>query len=125
MGKVILIIDDDKAVRKAFRLTLEDIGFKVEEAESGEIGVRKFKENGDIGLVFLGIRMPGMSGLETLLKIRHLNSSVPIYVVTAFYKEFFTGLQETAHNGISFDLLNKPISSNELADITKSIMGHC
>ncbi|MGD9108883.1 MAG: response regulator [Gammaproteobacteria bacterium] len=122
MNKKVLVIDDDEAIRKAFCLALEDLCCEVEVAESGEIGIQKFKENSDISLIFLDLRMPGMSGLETLLAIRHVNKKVPIYVITAFYKEFFAGLQETAKNGISFDLLNKPISSEDILNVTKGII---
>jgi len=117
----VLIIDDDRAVRQAFCLALEDSGYVVIAAENGEEGVQKFKE-GEVGLVFLDLRMPGMSGLEALLSIRSLDKIVPIYIVTAFYKEYFTGLRDTAEEGISFDLLNKPVSSEEILSIVETFM---
>ena len=123
-NKKVLIIDDDQAVRQAFRLALEDLDCEIEEAENGEIGVQKFKDD-NIGLVFLDLRMPGMNGLETLLAIRAMDKSVPIYIVTAFYKEYFGDLKKTANEGIAFDLLNKPVSGDEISTIAKEVMGKC
>jgi len=123
-NKKVLIIDDDQAVRQAFRLALEDLDCEIEEAENGEIGVQKFKDD-NIGLVFLDLRMPGMNGLETLLAIRAMDKSVPIYIVTAFYKEYFGDLKKTANEGIAFDLLNKPVSGDEISTIAKEAMGKC
>lgn len=120
--KKILIIDDDAAVRKAFQLTLEELDYEVIVAESGEIGLQKL-ESDDIGIIFLDLRMPGMNGIETLLAARTFNKDVPIYIITAFFEEYFRDLKKTAKEGISFDLLNKPVSSDEILAIVKDVVG--
>jgi CheY-like chemotaxis protein len=124
MKKKVLIIDDDKTVRKAFQLSLEDLDCETVVAETGEMGVKKFKQD-NIGLIFLDLRMPGMTGLEALLAIRAIDKDVPIYIITAFYKEYFLGLKKIAKEGISFDLLNKPVSSDEILMIAKNTIGKC
>ncbi len=69
MSKRILIIDDEEAVRRSFILAFEDIGFKVDTAESGERGLQ-MKKDSEYDLIFLDLNMPGMNGVDTLRQIR-------------------------------------------------------
>lgn len=61
----ILIIDDDLAVRGAFSLILEDVGYEVHQAESGLQGIEMVKESRP-DLIFLDLRMPSIDGVQTL-----------------------------------------------------------
>ena len=58
-GVKILVIEDDADIREGVRILLESEGFLVDEAENGEIGLRKLSE--DISLVILDIMMPGQN----------------------------------------------------------------
>ncbi|TAK73102.1 MAG: response regulator, partial [Gammaproteobacteria bacterium] len=69
MNQNILVIDDDSAVRKAFKLALEDSNFNVETASSGEDGVKQITEK-DYSIIFLDLKMPGLNGAETLRELR-------------------------------------------------------
>lgn len=121
MVKKILVIDDDESVRKSFMLALEDTKFKVVTAVDGEEGVRKFNElNPD--MVFLDLKMPKMNGTEVLTKIRKKNKDVPVYIVTAFHKEFFTELNEVKNKQFKFELLNKPVTGEQIVMVAKSIL---
>ena len=61
----ILIVDDERAIRRALREILEFEEFEVDEAENGKIGLDKAKaENYDI--IFCDIKMPEMDGMEVL-----------------------------------------------------------
>ncbi len=101
MSKRILIIDDDEAVRRSFILAFEDIGFKVDTAESGEKGLQ-MKNQAEYDLIFLDLKMPGMDGVETLRQIRKNDKKVPIYIFTAFHKEFMDQLRVAAGEGEAF-----------------------
>lgn len=118
MNKKVLVIDDYLAIRESFKLILENLDCIVEAAENGEIGIEKFEEN-NVGLVFLDLKMPGMSGVDVLRIIREKDKTVPVYIVTAFYNEFFTGLKEAEKEGMAFELLNKPVSRDSILDVAK------
>ncbi len=88
MEKQILVIDDEVAVRNSFELALEDTRYALDTAATGEEGVAKIRE-GAFQLIFLDLKMPGMDGVETFRQIRKLDDSVPVYIITAFAKEFY------------------------------------
>ncbi len=122
MNKRILVIDDDEAVRKSFILALEDLAYQVEAVESGEKGIEKIEDT-SYDLVFLDLKMPGLNGVQTLRKLRQMDPFVPVYIVTAFHKEFFKDLKLLSEDGIAFDLLRKPIGSDEIVQLAESIAG--
>ncbi|MEE9610940.1 MAG: response regulator [Desulfatiglandales bacterium] len=121
MSNRILVIDDEDAVRKSFVLALEDLEYQVDTTESGERGIEMEKE-GKYDLIFLDQKMPGLNGAETLQELRKIDNEVPIYIITAFYEEFFKDLKGTEKDGIEFDLLQKPFSIYQIALTVKSVL---
>lgn len=119
--KQILVIDDDEAIRKSFALALEDTGYRVDTAESGEKGVEMERKT-RYKLIFLDLKMPGMNGVETLREIRNIDDNVPVYVITAYHKEFFDQLLNAAEDGINFEVLEKPIGGEQITSVAKSIL---
>jgi two-component system nitrogen regulation response regulator GlnG len=69
----ILVIDDDAEIRYSLTRVLSSRGYSVSEAASGELGIAMVKKGPPPDLVFLDIRMTGMSGLEALQHIRSIN----------------------------------------------------
>ncbi len=122
MNKRILVIDDEEAVRMSFTLALEGTGFEVDTAESGEIGLQ-MKNDAEYDLIFLDLKMPGMNGIQTLRQIRETDKDVPIYIVTAFHKEFFDEPKIARKEKLGFEVLKKPIGNEEIVLLTKSILG--
>lgn len=121
MSKNILVIDDEEGVRKSFILALEDTNYQVDTAESGNIALKKLKSN-QYDLIFLDLKMPGLNGIKTLQKIRKIDNKVPIYIVTAFHKEFLNELNSVRDEGIKFELVKKPLNSSQIVMITKSVL---
>ena len=78
MDKHILVIDDNEVIRKSFVLALKDTKYQVDTAESGEEGVDKERSK-KYDLIFLDLKMPGMSGIEALRHIRKVNQKTPVY----------------------------------------------
>ncbi|MDH3202461.1 MAG: sigma-54 dependent transcriptional regulator [Myxococcales bacterium] len=69
MGATILVVDDEKNIRRTLRMVLEGSGFSALEAGSAEEGLEAL-ENHEVDLVILDVRLPKMSGIEALSKIR-------------------------------------------------------
>ena len=67
--------------------------------------------------------MPGINGTEVLKSIRKDNQVIPIYVVTAFHKEFFKDLQAIRQAGMFFDLLDKPVGSEQIVAVVQGLFG--
>ncbi len=121
MSKRILVIDDDELIRKSFTLALEDTGYDLDTAESGEKGIEMQQKEG-YGLVFLDLKMPGLDGVETLKELRKIDESMPIYVITAFHREFTDRLRALIEEGVAFDLIEKPISRDRIILVTRGIL---
>jgi DNA-binding response OmpR family regulator len=119
VSKRILVIDDEDAIRKSFVLALEDTGFQVDTAESGMRGIDLERVN-HYDLIFLDLKMPVMNGIETLRELRKIDKEVPVYIVTAFYAEFFDGLNEAGRDGIDFEIVKKPVDGANLREIAKA-----
>ena len=121
MSGQILIIDDDSAIRKAFSLTLEDEGYKVDAADSGAKGIEMRKRH-TYDLIFLDMKMPGLDGVDTLLELRKIDADGPIYIITAFHEEFFSRLRDAGKMGNNYEVLRKPISREKLISVVRSVL---
>lgn len=121
MKKRILVIDDDAGIRKSFTLALEDTGYEVVTVASGYDGLELHKEK-RFNLIYLDLKMPVLDGVETLIRLREIDSVVPIYIVTAYHQEYFERLQKAVENNISFELLQKPIDISQICTVTRGIL---
>ena len=121
MNKRILVIDDDESIRKSFILALEDTDYQVDIAESGEKGI-EMEHKDKYDLIFLDLKMPGLNGVETLRELRKIDKDVPVYIVTAFHKEFFEGLKSAGEDGIDFEVVKKPIGGDDIVLVAKSAL---
>ncbi len=120
MPKKVLVIDDESAVRKSFVLALEDV-CEVETAESGEEGIKKAKQKFDI--IFCDLKMPGLSGVETVRLIRKKDKKTPIFIVTAFSKSFTDDLKQLQNDKIEFQLMSKPLPSEQIVAVVEGVFG--
>jgi len=121
MSKQILVIDDEKAIRNSFTLTFEESEYMIDTAESGEKGIEITQEK-KYDLIFLDLKMPGMDGVETLRKLRETDKDTPIYIITAFHQEFLDKLRKAEEDGIDFEVIRKPVDSEQLTHIVKGIL---
>jgi two-component system response regulator PilR (NtrC family) len=125
MIKRILVIDDDEGIRKLFIRALEDSPYQVDTAELGAKGV-KFQKEAKYELIFLDLNMPRMNGIEVLREIRMTDKEVPIYIITAFYKDYLRELTDIFYHekGLKFEVINKPITINKICLIaTETLEG--
>lgn len=106
----ILIIDDEKAIRKTLTEILSFEGYKIDEAADGEEGLKKFREK-TYDLVLCDIKMPKMDGIEFLQKAGELNTDVPVIMISGH------GNIETAVEAVkkgAYDYISKPPDLNRL-----------
>ncbi|HAF29248.1 MAG TPA: response regulator [Bacteroidales bacterium] len=82
--KSILIADDELHNYIILEKAMKKTGIKIFHAENGEQAVKLFKENPDISVILMDIRMPEMGGLEATKFIRSVNRNIPIIAFTAF-----------------------------------------
>jgi two-component system, NtrC family, nitrogen regulation response regulator NtrX len=102
----ILIIDDEASIRSSLQGILEDEGFSVKTADSGESGLETLK-NRNFDLVMLDIWLPEMNGLDVLEKIKAGEETPQIVMISGH------GTIETAVKAVklgAFDFLEKPLS---------------
>lgn len=114
----ILIIDDEKAIRKTLSEILSFEGYKIEEAADGEEGLKKFKEK-TYDLVLCDIKMPKMDGIEFLQKAGETNTDVPIIMISGH------GNIETAVDAVkkgAYDYISKPPDLNRLLITIRNAM---
>jgi CheY-like chemotaxis protein len=120
--KRVLVIDDDDAVRSAFRLALDDVNADVVTSESGERGLQVAGAD-SVDLVFLDLKMPGMDGVDTLKRLRANGCHAPIFVVTGFAEEFMTRLRSAAEQGLDFEVMRKPLERNDIRSVVTAVLG--
>lgn len=114
----ILIIDDEKAIRKTLTEILSYEGYKIEEAGDGEEGLKKFKEKA-FDVVLCDIKMPKLDGLEFLDKARESNPDVPVIMISGH------GTIETAVEAVkkgAYDYISKPPDLNRLLITIRNAM---
>ena len=114
----ILIIDDEKSIRKTLIEILSFEGYKIDEAPDGEEGLRKFKEK-TFDLVLCDIKMPKLDGIEFLQKAGEINADVPIIMISGH------GNIETAVEAVkkgAFDFISKPPDLNRLLITIRNAM---
>ena len=106
----ILLIDDEKSIRKTLKEILEYEGYVVDEAQDGAEGYKMIQE-GDYDIVLCDIKMPKMDGMEVLEKAGHSNPDVPFIMISGH------GTLETAVEAVkkgAFDYVAKPPDLNRL-----------
>src|SRR6478735_809989 len=109
----LLLIDDELDVQYSFRRTLDSAQIELTTASSGEEGLELIpKINPD--LVIMDVRMGGISGLETLRRLREMDAKVPVIMMTAY------GTTQTAIEAMklgAYDYLLKPFDVPKLKQI--------
>ena len=106
----ILIIDDERFIRASLREILEYEKFEVSEAQNGEEGIQKIKEE-DFDLVLCDVKMPKMDGIEVLDQAKALDKS-PQFIMISAHGSIETAVEATKKG--AFDFIPKPPDLNRL-----------
>jgi len=113
----ILVVDDERNIRLTLRDILEDEGYSIFLAESGEAGLRVLKDE-KIDLAILDVKLPNMSGIDMFKKINALNLGVDVLMISGH-----SGI-ETAVEAVklgAYDFLEKPLSMEKILTAARNI----
>ena len=106
----ILVIDDEAPIRDSLKMTLEYEGYDVIGAATGQEGLA-LAEREAPDLVLLDVKMPGMDGIEVLERLRNMNDSLPVVVVSG-HGTISTAVEATKKG--AFDFIEKPFASERV-----------
>jgi len=106
----ILIVDDNEYLRYTLTEVLQDAGFSSFAVENGDKAIEEVK-SGVYDLVILDMKLPGMSGMEILAKIKQINKNLPVIILTAFgdIKSAVQAMQQSAK-----DYITKPFENDAM-----------
>jgi len=111
---LILIVDDEEALRNMTGLMLQDMGYDLMYAEDGEEAVAVYREHQEsIDAVVLDMTMPRMSGEQCLKKLREIRPDVRVLLVSGYHEVEFKGLGE---------FLGKPFRLADLREKVSSLL---
>src|SRR5271157_1548372 len=113
MNKSILIVDDEPIVRESIRDWLKDAGYQVATAESGEQALEMVNQQ-DFGVLVVDIRLPGITGINVLEKVKAIKPQIKSVVITAYPTAEFAA--EAKKLG-AIDYLIKPIAPEDLEQL--------
>ena len=108
----ILLVDDQKSLRRSLSLMLQAAGFETGEAESGEEALAHLGEQ-TYDLVITDLRMEGMSGVDLLREIKRVQPTLPVILITAY------GTIDSAVDAMrlgAFDYLTKPFREQDMLE---------
>ena len=106
----VLWVDDEIDLLRPHVLFLQSKGYEVETVTNGMDALDKCRET-DYDLIFLDENMPGISGLETLAKIKDITPTVPVIMITKSEEE---NIMDMAIGSKIADYLIKPVNPNQI-----------
>jgi len=113
--KKILLVDDEEGIQMLYREELEDEGYEVISAYTGEEGLKKVKDESP-DLVILDIQMPGMNGIETLRQMKMNNPDLPV-ILSSAYNEYKQDLGAWASD-------EYVVKSSDITDLKEAVRKH-
>ncbi len=114
----ILVVDDELIVRQSLKHWFEEDGYLVETADSGEIALKHF-EIGKYDILLVDMKMPGMSGLDLLNKVKEFDQSVIVILITAFAS--VPSAIKALKSG-AYDYITKPVDPDELTNLIENAL---
>ncbi len=109
----ILVVDDQPGMRLTLKAILSKKGYSVEIAEDGEQAVQMAKDN-DFRVIFMDIKMPGISGVDAYLKIKEISPRTTVIMMTAFAleEEIKLAIREGA-----YAVMHKPLDIEKILGV--------
>ena len=112
-SQTILIVDDDDDVREILAETLEEFGYRVIRAGSGEEALQCLDRQDGPDMIITDVRMPGMSGLELAQKVRARDSQAKLLLISGYFLP----------QDVTERFLKKPFRMHELQTAVRAQLG--
>ncbi|OLC08844.1 MAG: hypothetical protein AUH41_07190 [Gemmatimonadetes bacterium 13_1_40CM_66_11] len=117
----ILVIDDQEAIRRIVRRSLEQEGHQVMDASDGEMGMQVLARHG-ADLVITDIFMPGQDGILTLRQVRKQFPGVKVIVISGGDSSGMLDLRKDAELLGAVKSLPKPFTAREIVDLVRRVL---
>jgi CheY-like chemotaxis protein len=120
----ILVVDDDRAVRKTISIILRQSGYTVLEAVDGKDALRQAVTDKHI-LIIVDLFMPSMDGLETIRELRRLAPGVPVLAISGSREWAGVPMPDLLKAAAAFgavSTLSKPFRAEELLNAVRSVI---
>lgn len=114
----LLIVDDEEIVRNSLKAWFLEDGYDIDIAESAEAALKLFEKN-KYDLILLDIKMPGMSGMDLLVKLKEFDPEAIIILITAYAS--VSSAVKALKSG-AYDYITKPIDPDELSHLVKNAL---
>jgi DNA-binding NtrC family response regulator len=114
-GERILVVEDEEGMREFLKILLAKEGYEVTAFEDGSAALERFKEE-NFQVVITDLKMPGMSGMDLLARVKEIDPSVPVIIMTGH------GSMETAIEAVNkdaFAYLLKQARNDEIKQLVK------
>ena len=116
--KRILIVDDDEPIRRLFKETLEKNNYHVVTSDNGIKALQLIK-SWNFDLIFLDLKMPDMDGVETFRRIRRVDKSVSVVIITGYAT---SELLQRALKQAPFGVMKKPFGAKDILRSTENFL---
>jgi len=120
MPKRVLVVDDEQGVREALRQVLEYEGMEIATASSGDEALESMASFHP-HLVLLDVKMAGMDGLQTLAKIRTIDDTLPVVMISG-HGSIQTAVEATQLG--AYDFLEKPLDTDRILLTLRNALQH-
>jgi DNA-binding response OmpR family regulator len=117
-AKPTLIVDDEKNIRLALSMALEQLDIPVETAASGEEALEKIAAGG-FGMMLLDLRLPGVDGMEVLRRVSCERPEIKVIIITAYGS---IDLAVEAMKLGAVDFLQKPFEVTQVREMVRRIL---
>jgi PAS domain S-box-containing protein len=120
-SETILLVEDDEAVRNVIRTMLEELGYKVIEADNGKHAIENYRENRSrIRLVITDMIMPGLSGKEVHYELKKIQPDVKIIYMSGYTADI---LKQKGMENEKINFISKPVQHETLARKIRDVLG--
>jgi DNA-binding NtrC family response regulator len=114
----LLIVDDEEIVRQSLKAWFLEDGYEIDIARDAETTLKLY-EKSKYDLILLDIKMPGMSGMDLLVKLKEYDPDAIIILITAYAS--VSSAVKALKNG-AYDYITKPIDPDELSHLVKNAL---
>jgi DNA-binding NtrC family response regulator len=117
-GKNVLVVDDDQSILSIFEFILKETGYNTITASSGQDCLDILKKGPKIDLVFLDVKMPGITGIDVFKQIQKTDPKLLVVMMTGYSEDEL--IKEVFELG-AYGIIYKPFDMEEILSVVEKI----